>query len=383
LRLYRLPAAPLERRTVQALAAAAPSAAAVPVDAEDRPYSPWPSLRPTAWAPIIQIADGAVALGAVTYGIDALELHQYLLAPMIELTQGELLGRAEYTYDGRHGVVANRTLTVRASQPDGSSTKINVYSIKQNAQWVSLWRHLALNQRWYWGLGAALEEEYFHDLRAATSRVQNERVAGLLGGFDSRRRQWLSEGPSQGQELRLFAETSRGLNADFGGNVYRADWRGHLPVGKTVLALRWNEAYGQQQAERFELGGSKSDDFILLPQLNERDFALRGYSLGTPELTGHRARVASLEWRTPLADIDRHLMVPPLGLNRVSLNLFMDVGAAWEPARSPDYHRGIGAELISETRFGYLFGLQARAGVAKGLDNTGSTKIYLRAGRAF
>ena len=383
LRLQRLPQAPLERRSVQLQAPATASPRAAPIEADDRPYSPWPSLRPTAWAPLVQIADGAVALGAVVFGLDALELHQYPLAPMIELTQGELLGRAEYAYDGRHGVVANRTLTVRASEPDGSSTKIKAYSIKQNAQWVSLWRQLALNRRWYWGLGGALEEEHFHDLALGTSRVQNERVLGLVGGFDSRRRQWLSEGPSQGQELRLFAETSRGLGADFSGNVYRADWRGHVPVGKTVLALRWNEAYGQRAAEPFELGGSKSDELILLPMINERDFALRGYTTGTPSLMGHRARVATVEWRAPLADIDRHLMVPPIGINRVALNLFFDVGAAWDQDAARDYHRGIGAELISEPRFGYLFGLQARAGVAKGLDATGSTKIYLRAGRAF
>ncbi|HEY3074471.1 MAG TPA: hypothetical protein VGJ74_04800 [Burkholderiales bacterium] len=383
LRLHRLPPAPLERRSVQLQRSTAPAPRPPPVEAQDRPYSPWPSLRPTAWAPLVQIADGAVALGAIVFGLDALELHQYLLAPMVELTQGELLGRAEYAYDGRHGVVANRTLTVRASEPDGSSTKIKAYSIKQNAQWVSLWRHLALNQRWYWGLGGALEEEHFHDLALGTSRVQNERVLGLVGGFDSRRRQWLSEGPSQGQELRLFAETSSGLGADFSGHVYRADWRGHLPLGKTVLALRWNEAYGQREAERFELGGSKSDDLILLPELNQRDFALRGYTTGTPSLMGHRARVATVEWRAPLADIDRHLMVPPIGINRLALNLFLDVGAAWDQDAARDYHRGVGAELVSEPKFGYLFGLQMRAGVAKGLDATGSTKIYLRAGRAF
>jgi O-antigen ligase len=36
--------------------------------------------------------------------------------------------------------------------------------------------------------------------------------------------------------LRLFAETSNGLGAAFTGNVYRADWRGHLALGKTVAA---------------------------------------------------------------------------------------------------------------------------------------------------
>jgi len=383
LRELRLSAAPLERRPAQVQTALTEGAPTALDSGDERPYSPWPSLRPTAWAPLLQLADGAVALGAVTYGSDALELHQYFLAPMVELTQGELLGRAEYLYDGRHGVVLNRDMIVRATEPHGSRSKIKAYSIKENGQWVSLWRSLTLNRRWYWGLGAALDEERFHDVAIGTTSVRNERVLGLVAGIDTRRRQWLSEGPSQGQELRLFAETSRGLGADFTGNVYRADWRGHLPLRKTVLALRWNEAYGQRDAQPFELGGSKSDEVILLPQLNERDFALRGYSVGTPSLTGHRARVATVEWRAPLADIDRHVMVPPVGINRLALNLFTDIGAAWDLGTTAHYHRGVGIELVSEPKFGYIYGLQMRAGIAKGLDATGSTKIYLRLGRAF
>ena len=382
LRRYPLPREPLERRNLQAGQALPPALGEPTLAGDDRPYSAWPSIRPTAWAPIVQIADGAVALGAVVYGMDALALHQYFLAPIVEVTQGELLGRAEYAYDGRHGVVLNRELIVRASE-GGSRPKIKAYSIKENGQWVSLWRSLALNRRWYWGLGAALDQETFHDLAVGSTQVRNERVVGLVAGVDTRRQQWLSEGPSEGQELRLFAETSRGLGAAFTGNAYRADWRGDLALGRTVLALRWNEAYGQRDAQPFELGGSKSDEVILLPILNERNFALRGYTTGTPSLTGHRARVTTLEWRAPLADVDRHFMVPPLGINRVALNLFADVGAAWEHGDTPHYRRGVGAELISEPRFGYLFGTTLRAGVAKGLDPTGSTKIYLRIGRSF
>ena len=98
---------------------------------------------------------------------------------------------------------------------------------------------------------------------------------------------------------------------------------------------------------------------------------------------GHRARVTTVEWRAPLADIDRHFMVPPLGINRVALNLFADVGAAWEHGDAPHYRRGLGVELMSEPRFGYIFGTTLRAGVARGLDPAGSTKIYLRIGRSF
>jgi hypothetical protein len=76
-------------------------------------------------------------------------------------------------------------------------------------------------------------------------------------------------------------------------------------------------------------------------------------------------------------------MVPPVGLNRVALNVFFDVGAAWARGAERDYHRGLGVELMTEVRFGYLFGADLRAGLAEGLDEGGKTTAYLRLGRSF
>src|SRR5207244_3287233 len=128
------------------------------------------------------------------------------------------------------------------------------YTINETAQWVSLWRHLSFGTRTYWGLGGALDREILHDLAAGTSASRDERVVGLVAGVDTRRQQLLSEGPSQGQSLRLFAEPSNGLQGAYSGNFYRGDWRAHLPAGKTVVSLRWNRAYSQPQAEPLQLG---------------------------------------------------------------------------------------------------------------------------------
>ena len=46
-------------------------------DAPERAYAPWRSLLPRSWLPLIEVADGAVKLGVVTFGQDALGLHQY------------------------------------------------------------------------------------------------------------------------------------------------------------------------------------------------------------------------------------------------------------------------------------------------------------------
>ena len=66
------------------------------------------------------------------------------------------------------------------------------------------------------------------------------------------------------------------------------------------------------------------------------------------------------------------------------VNLFYDLGAAWERGDSHGYHRGIGIELLAEPKLLYgIIGWQWRVGVAKGLDQGGETKVYLHTGRSF
>jgi hypothetical protein len=382
LRVRSLADAPLEVR--QAAAEGGPPAAppeSMPPPGGERPYSAWSSLRPRYWLPIGYAADGAVALGVTTDGQDALGLHRYVLAPMYEITQHQALGSAAYVYDNRHGLLLDRRMTVKAK--NSANDDIKAYAIDETAQWVSLWRHLSFSTRTYWGLGGALDREILRDLAAGTSTPRDERVLGLVAGVDTRRTQLLSEGPSQGQQLRLFAETSNRLRGAYAGNFYRADWRAHLPVYRSVISLRWNEAYAQPEAEPIQLGGSFSEDTFALPVLNQREFPLRGYRSGESVLVGHRARLGTIEWRTPISDVDRHFMAPPAGLNRISMSVFFDTGAAWESGASQRYFKSAGVELLSEVRLGYQLGAQLRAGVAKGFETPGRTVAYLRIGRSF
>ena len=389
LRLLQLPKAPLERREAALAAGAPPPAPEAERAPPDRPYTPWSSLMPRAWLPAAQIADGAVALGAATYGQDALGLHQYAIAPMYEFTQHEWLGSLAYAYNDRHQLLLDRTLVVRASEAKSnggsglSDRDIQAYTTTDRAQWVSTFQYLTLATRTYAGLGGALDRERFHQVGDGTISDRDERVLGLVAGVDTRRQQWLSEGPTEGQQLRLWAETSNGLSGTYSGNVYRADWRGHFALGPTVLSLRWNQVYAQPDAEPIKLGGSFSEETFALPVMNQRDFPLRGYLSGESALTGHHATLQTVEWRVPLSDVDRHIMVPPAGLNRVSMDVFMDGGSAWDDAVSQRYFKSAGIELLSEVRVGYQFGAQLRAGVARGLETPGRTEWYLHVGRSF
>ena len=117
-------------------------------------------------------------------------------------------------------------MTVRETVDD----EVQAYTIEEGAQWISTWRHLALNRRFYWGLGGALERERLHRVGGPTLSEQDERVLGLVAGLDTRRTHWLSEGPSQGLQVRLFAETSHGLHACVLGRRLPGGFAAALPA---------------------------------------------------------------------------------------------------------------------------------------------------------
>ncbi|MBU1775529.1 MAG: BamA/TamA family outer membrane protein, partial [Gammaproteobacteria bacterium] len=111
---------------------------------------------------------------------------------------------------------------------------------------------------------------------------------------------------------------------------------------------------------------------------------LRGYRNGALELRGQNASTASIEWRTPIADIDRHAMTPPVGINRLSAAVFVDAGRAWDnDAVKPKYYRGVGVELLGEIRLIYLATIPVRLGIAHGMDHPGEVQGYLRLGLPF
>lgn len=168
---------------------------------------------------------------------------------------------------------------------------------------------------------------------------------------------------------------------DFSGKVLRFDWRAFVPAGPTVFALNYREGRADAEAKGFTLGGRSVAADLPRIELGERDYDLRAYRSGIA--SGRRVRVGSLEWRFPLADIDRHLMVPPVGLNRLSGNLFYETGAAWDDGSPAQYFRAVGVEGLAEVRLGYLLELQLRAGLAHGLDGDKPDRAYLTLGRAF
>jgi len=217
----------------------------------------------------------------------------------------------------------------------------------------------------------------------ATTTPSDKKVAAAYIDYDTRNSNWLAEGINRGVRGSLLYETYKPFSSDFDGSVLRFNGEAYLPLARTVFAGRVVEIHASGNTERYQLGGAIMVFPLAVPKLNDRELPLRGYRGDEPELRGRSARLGTVEFRTPIMDIDRHAMVPPVGIDRLSASVFFDIGAAWDSGSPSKYYRGIGAELLGEVKLLYLFTLQTRVGVAVGLDGPGSTRVYAALGRQF
>jgi outer membrane protein assembly factor BamA len=108
---------------------------------------------------------------------------------------------------------------------------------------------------------------------------------------------------------------------------------------------------------------------------------LRG--LGEDEIAGTRAAVVNLDYRFPLARIDRGFGTLPAFARVVHGAVFVDAGHAWvERFHRSDITASIGAELSLDAVVGYVLPLTFTAGgawVSRGRGFAG----FARIGRAF
>ncbi len=404
--LRRMVAATPLLRTPSALAVAAPASAPASAAAsappaspsevtsamllgEPRPYSALSSMYPRSWFPLLTGESGLLAVGAGTFGSDALGWNQYAASVQYEARQHELLGSLQYLFESQHLITLRRDLTVRATRPGSNGDEVTSYDRNTKAQWISAFPWLRLDRRVTFGVGAALDHvQRVHPELATAGLPRTERMLAAFVDYDTSGGNWWSEGRNSGQHATLLYESYRpfardGRN-DYDGGVLRFDGRAFVPLGRSVLALRHTEVSATGLTERFQLGGAIDPQLQLGPVLNNRDITLRGYRGDEASLRGASARVTSIEWRAPLADIDQHFMVPAVGVNRLSAAVFYDVGGAWDRGHRPThYHRGVGVELLGELKFLYALGFDLRLGVARGLDNPKETLGYLALGRGF
>ncbi|GAB4119936.1 MAG: hypothetical protein Fur0026_10560 [Sideroxydans sp.] len=357
---------------------------AAPILGEADNYHAWNSLYPRSWWPVLLSDRGLTAYGLYTFGSDALGWHNYSANLLWETSQHEALGDFSYAYLDRHFFNIRRNLWARQwIGAKGKETTL-VYDRTTDAQWVSMLPWLERERRIQLGIGAAMQTTDRVQIAGLTTRPQDERVVAAFLRYDTRDSNWYADGYNRGNLGILRYESYRPFDAQYDGQIMRIDTRSYLPLGRTVLEVKWTEARAHGNTEAFQLGGALgNDEYYQVPTLNQRNLPLRGYAGDEWQLRGLNMRTLGIEWRTPIADIDRHAMIPPVGINRLSGAVFMDAGRAWNIGSGmPHYHRGVGIELIGEIKLYYFIPLSLRLGLARGMDDPAMTRAYLQLGQA-
>ncbi|MFH0935112.1 MAG: BamA/TamA family outer membrane protein, partial [Pseudomonadota bacterium] len=343
------------------------------------------SLYPRAWMPAALADRGLTAYGVSIFGSDALLWHHYSASLLWETSQHEAIGSFSYNYLDAVFLDFSRNLQTREWTGSGKDETVTRYDRTTAAQISSLLPLMAsVDRRLFVGIGAAMQTTDQVQVDGATTRAEDERVGAAFLRYDSRESNWYADSFNRGNLSTLLYESYQPFDSYYDGHIARFDTHGYLPLGKTVLSARWTEARAYGITEPFYLGGAFEPELTQVPMLNQRDLPLRGYRNGTLELRGQNASTASIEWRTPIADIDRHAMTPPIGIKRLSAAVFVDAGRAWDNgAAKPKYYRGVGVELLGEIRLIYLVTVPVRLGIARGVDQTGDVQGYLRLGQSF
>jgi hypothetical protein len=350
----------------------------------ERTYSPFATLLPRFWTPVIEDDGDDLAVGGATAGADALGRHAYYAS-----AAWSARGRPDWVA----GYAYNRwrpTLFVDASDDQDPFREGDIRVREVNAGALMSFRTVRRTQTIAGTYHAAHERIDCAPCDEPFSGVADRRA--VRGGwlFDTSRSFGYSISDEEGVNVSLSAEwTGEPLGADGDATALVGDVRGYLRAGPrhAVIAGRVAAAHssGDELVTRvFGAGGSSAG----LPLL-DFDFGAIGLVRGfdSSDVSGRSAVVANLDYRLPLAWIERGSGTWPFFLRSLHGALFADVGSAWDRHRtSDDVRASFGAELSADVVVGFSLPMTISGGIAFRHDPTrrsdGPT-FFARLGRAF
>ena len=360
------------------------------IETSTKPYSPLPTLAPTFWIPWYGYSYESGTLGGfVTFGGDAVERHQYVVSGLYGPKTGRAWYTADYLYDG-----FAPTIHLQASDTDTTYTEllslptgIRDYVERDKTYGVSLivplirtqTQHIAtLGYRWR-EVSSLTKLASFPTASYTPHPAEGVLGSGRLSYLYNNARQYdFSISPEDGQTIELgYERFDKTLGGDFEFDKYTADLHEYLnfPWKHHVLAVRafGGISTGQPLPQgAFALGGDSPGDVTLA--VDDQSVYLRGY----PEnaFRGRKAGLASLEYRFPLANIERGGGQTPFFMRRLHGAVFAEAGNAWDGEfHSSDAKRSVGAELRLDLSVAYNLPVTLRLVIAKGLDDKGEGLI--------
>ena len=373
-----------------------------------RRYSPWRTLLPTYWLPVIESSEeDGTGFGAATSGNDVIGRHTYVAEALFNTKYSEQSALLWYRYAGL-GLPLLDLYTAQTYSHEGvfSGDEVSskrVGSLSERSRIASL-QAVFLRPRFRTNFAASLggeveSESYSTDPDTLLPRLpkffQKEKTyPGIVGAmsFANTRRPALSISPEDGFAAGVTARqrwqsgTSGTATRSVVG-ITSAFKSLDLPgFAHHVFALRGAIGVADERATtRFSAGGISGTSLEVLPGYavgeQRRAFGVRGYPAGAEG--GIRAYAATAEYRLPLTAPSRGFRYLPLFIDKTSLTLFHELGRAYCPAdalksggicRARDVNTptmssagaelnidtGVALDLQARIRFGVAFPLRAR-----------------------
>jgi len=298
-------------------------------------------------------------------GADALQNHKYEISLAYEAQYEQLYSYINYQYNDRLFIIYEHENRYFFSQE-----KLDFILNKDQVEAYYLVPSSTLEAQWNILLGG----EFIYDswnqfspffIKPDSSRSQ---LFGIAVLYNSSHRYLRGISDTEGRQVYVAAENIRQLGNNVRGDSLTFDWREYIPLsGAHTLALRSVHARSSSPSIRYFLGDDSSDPFNNLGNMfNRRDYPLRGYDQSLEKLSGNRLFLSSAEWRFPITNIERTLMSPPVGIQKIHGKLFIESGAAWTAGITErEFYSSRGAELVVEAKLFYYYPVNLRLGYAK------------------
>ena len=332
---------------------AASASVATPATGSYTPYSPWRTLLPRYWYPILEEAPGRGSrLGAQTTGSDVVGRHAYSAFVAVPTTGSFPVAGFGYRYAG----LRRPLIDVDAFQDydaagdllrSGTDDVIGtLLERKRDASLSATFVRPRVRSSASVSLGTGVERRDFltdpgaflSQLDTVYQRAYTFPRVFLGATYVNVQRPAFSISPEDGVSLaatlreRWRTDVSRGTRSTSVVATAAAYKSLDLPgFAHHVLALRLAGGLADRRAgTALEVGGTSGTVLDVLPGYTvgegRRTFGVRGFPAAS--IYGTRAATASLEYRAPLVLASRGIGLLPFFLDRSSLTVFGDYGIA-------------------------------------------------------
>ena len=386
---------------------------------EPRSWSPWPTLRPYYWEPVLDDRSAAGDFwGFQTGGEDVVGRHRWRARATLHGASGRWGANLTWT-NARLGVPILQFEAGRSWDdlgavllPDSTARTVlertdalAAFAILPVRRWRNS-AQFSLGATWERAARSLLDPP--PDLQLSDTRDDLLSLIGRLS-FANHRAHALSISREDGIAVSAGGRITREADAhpdfprDYEELTGTLSAYKSLPLGgfaRPVVAFRASalRRFGEGAAPT-SIGGASGNVYDLLGLIELGDPALllpvRGFDRGVR--AGTRAWTASAEVRVPVAIPGRRLPLTPFYFDRLSVSLFGDAGDAECSRAQADQFLACsranvagmallsgGAELVTDLGIGSWFYTRVRIGLAQPIRGPGDSPVaYLRFGSAF